>query len=244
MKTLADTLPRIPPDPSEPKPTGREMQSSKASGIAALTLRDNGEAKIVIAKEIHERFHAMKTYGKEPESLGSITRVMLNDLADFPPEQIIAAFRTHAQRSSEFPTTYDLIGLIRRNGRPPLRESDVIAIRKKAGEDRTPDEWGMLREWDREQTDGWHVPSDPAKSAADSGELRRLRQENITLKAEIKRLGGLLHEVRQANGLERPSIPMQEKVLNTIRAMRAGNASIEDIEAFSSANGMDASTVA
>jgi hypothetical protein len=241
MKTLADTLPMT--GQSEPRPTGHEMQSSKASGTPALTLRDNGEAKIVVAKEIHERFNAMKTYGKEPESLGSITRVMLNDLADFPPEKIIAAFRTHAQRSAEFPTTYDLIGLIRRNGRPPLRESDVIAIRRKAGEDRTPDEWATLRRWDDEQRDGWDVPPDSAKAAGDSDEIRRLRQNNLTLKAEVKRLGDLLHEARQMKGLEKPSIPMQKKVQNTIRAMRQQGAAETDIEAFASANGMDAAEV-
>ena len=217
------------------------MPSSKPSGIPALTLRDDGKAKLVIAKEIHERFYAMKTYGKEPESLGSITRLMLNDLADYPPEKIMAAFKTHAQRCAEFPTTHDLISIIRRNGKPPLRESEIIAIRKKAGEDRTAEDWAMLREWEREMNEGWDEP-DAAKQAEAHADNHRLRLENQKLKAEVQRLSELLRTSPQP--LAKPALTTEQKAVNTIRAMRQANAPLADIEEFAASMGLNPEDVA
>ena len=174
----------------------------------------------------------MKTYGKQPEALLSITKVMLRDLADFPPEKILNAFKLHAQRSDEFPTTADIIGLIKRNGRPPLRESDIIAIRKKPGDTRTDDEWAMLREWEAQQQDGWRDESEPMRDTSLAVENARLRQEVIGLKGEIKRLSGQLHEARMAKGLEKPKPSQQQKLADTVKAMRDGGATEADIDEF------------
>ena len=214
------------------KPTEPKLPSSKDSGNTRLALSTQPEAKKAIAIEIHNRFHAMKTYGKEPESLASITATMLADMADFPPDKILAAFRTHAQRSQEFPTTADLVGLIRRNGKPPLKESDIIAIRKKDGQDRTSEDWALLKEWDADQQQGWKEFSDPAKDAATLEENVRLRQKMVGLELEVKRLNELLHQERMAKGLEKPKPSMQEKIQKTINAMRAAGAPEDDIETF------------
>ncbi len=79
----------------------------------------------------YRRFHAIKTYGKEPESLDSIIEGFDCDLAGYPAEKSLLAIKTHSQRSQEFPTTADIIGLIRRNGRPPLTEAQFVAINRK-----------------------------------------------------------------------------------------------------------------
>ncbi len=220
------------------------MQSSKDSGTAALTLREDDKAKLLVAKEIHERFHAMKTYGKEPESLGSITRVMLTDLADFSPETVLLAFRTHAQRSQEFPTTADLVALIRRNGKPPLKESDIIAIRKKDGQDRSPQDWAMLREWDQMQNESWSMHNDPNRNQEIQQENVRLRSDVSDLLGQLSELKRLLAEARMARRLERPVLSTEQKVVATAKAMRDGGASEDDTIAFLQGYGLTLEDIA
>lgn len=173
----------------------------------------------------------MKTYGKAPESLSSITSAMLNDLVDFPAEKIMRAFKTHAQRSDEFPTTSNIIGLIKRNGKAPLSKEMFIAISKKDGGDRSPADWQYLREYQREQESEWEDCGEE-KQDTHRIENNRLRNEIIALKQEITRLSELLHEERMCKGIETPKPTMQEKIDKTIDAMRQMGAPEEDIEVF------------
>lgn len=214
------------------KTSDPRQQLSRVSSNSGLALIDNPDGQEEIAKEIHARFHAMKTYGKEPESLASITSTMLKDLIEFPAEKILLAFKTHAQRNEEFPITAALINLIKRNGKPPLKESDIIAIRKKDGEDRTRAEWDMLREWDSQQQEGWQEYADPQKDAANLAETIRLRQELMDAKAESRRLADLLHEERMRKGIEKPKPSLNEKINRTVEEMRKSGATQEAIDEF------------
>jgi hypothetical protein len=209
----------------------------------ALLLRDDPTAKQELSTKLYRDFHALKTYGKEPESLQGIISLFTEVLSGFTPDKINAAFKTHAERSAEFPTPADIVGLIRRNGRPPIKESDVIAIRKKDGQDRTLKEWKMLREWDAEQQEGWRDDDDQVKGEASQQENTRLRQEIITLKGENGRLKELLSKARQEKGIETPVLTVQQKVVATIQAMRLGGANEADVESFASSYGMNAKDV-
>ena len=163
----------------------------------------------------------MKTYGKEPESLNSIIQTMLSDLAEYPIEKIMLAFKTHAVRSSEFPTTADLVGLIKRNGRPPLKESDVIAIRKKDGQDRTREDWDTLKAWDAQQSEEWEG-GNPFKKQDNMDEICRLKAKISDLEKEVKRAWAY-------------QIPKKEekcKVQKTIDYLKSINAPQSDIDSF------------
>jgi hypothetical protein len=206
---------------------------------SAIALRQDTDGQITVAKEIHARFHAMKTYGKEPESLESITTTMLKDLADFPKDQIALAFKIHAQRSVEFPTTADIVGLIKRKGKPPLKESDIIAIRKKDGEHRTREDWGMLTEWDAQQNESFpEFADDTAKHDALLADNISLRRQLASAKDEISRLSNLLTEARVANGIEQPKPDMQTKIDRTAKHMRETGAPQENIDEFLLSNGV------
>lgn len=179
----------------------------------------------------------MKTYGKEPESLESIIRIFTRDLGHFPADKVMKAISVHSQRSQEFPTVSDIVGLIKRKGKPPLKESDIISIRKKDGEFRTPEEWQMLREWDNEQQEGWSDEPDPVKDAATLAENIRLRAELTALKAEYQRLGDMLKAEREGKPLPPPrplktAHTLEEKIKNTIAQMKADGAHQEDIDQF------------
>ncbi len=231
MKTIAESITAI---SNQPKPIEGKRLSVAPQSQAALLLKNGSESKKALAARLYRDFYAMKTYGKEPESLDSIISLFNEGLADFPVDKINAAFRLHAQRSAEFPTLADIVGIIRRNGKPTLKESDIIAIRKKDGEDRTGAEWAMLKEWDAQQQEGWRDDPDPQKDAAMLTENLRLRQHVSDLKDEIRRLSDLLREVRVAKGIEPQAPSLAEKVDRTIRAMRESGAPETDVSTFAS----------
>ena len=194
-------------------------------------MRTDPAGRKALAVELYERFHAMRTYGKEPESLDSIVSVFARDLADYPAEKVLRAIRAHAQRSAEFPTVADVAGLIRRNGRPPLSESQFVAVSRKDGADRTPEDWQFLRDW-RAEHEGWEDEPDAARQAADRAEVVRLRHEVKALRDENARLAEHARQVSVSKGLERPRPGEQERIDATAAAMRAGGAPQADIDEF------------
>lgn len=199
-----------------------------------MPIKASNEGKKALATELYRRFHAMKTYGKEPESLGSIVEIFTTDLAEYPAETILLAIKTHSKRSQEFPTVADIVGLIHRNGRPPLSRETYIGISKKDGEARTPDEWRYLRDYEAEQHgEEWGTEHrDQRQEAADRAELERLRWDVEALRDENRRLATLLHEARMSKGLERPKPSLEQQIQQTVTAMRQGGASEADVEEF------------
>lgn len=153
----------------------------------ALALIDDEEGKKALAVELYDRFHAMKTYGKEPESLESIIRIFKKDLAKYPTEKILKAISTHAERNDEFPTVSDISGLIKRNGRAPIKESDIISIRKKEVCDWSRAEGQLVEEWNRQQREVWHDVDDAQRQSDIQQENLRLRNKVKELESEIKR---------------------------------------------------------
>lgn len=220
----------------ETKTTEPRLQSLEPLQKSALVVRDDTEGQNNLARELYDRFQAMKTYGKEPESLKSIVSIFIRDLADYPTEKVLKAISTHAKYSQEFPTVADISGLIRRNGKPQIKESDIIAINKKDGQDRTRDEWQMLRDWSDERSTGWRDEPDPVKDAAMLADNQRLRQEINDLKAEIRRLGALALEKRAAKLNPPPirilEISKEQRAINTILAMREEKIPESDIMEF------------
>jgi len=182
----------------------------------------------------------MKTYGKEPESLESILPLFQSALADYPIDRIMLALDIHASRSQEFPTRFDIVSLIKRNGKPPLSQVMYIAISRKDGEDRTASDWQYMRDYEDEQQEESSEFSDARASEANTTENSRLRKEVWSLREEVKRLGDLLHEERKRNGLERPKPSLQEKISATVEAMRKAGAPEVDIEAFMKSEGVAA----
>jgi hypothetical protein len=203
----------------------------------ALALRENREAQTQLDALLLGCFTVQRIYGKEPDSLVAVNQVFHNVLGGLPGEQVVRAFQLWMQRSQEFPTPADIVGIVKRKGRPPLKECDIIAIRKKDGQDRTREEWAMLREWEDQQSETF---SEFADQPADEGKLQenvRLRQEIASLRREIERLTHLLGEARRAKGLEKPQPSVMERVTRTVEEMRRSGASEADVELFQSEYG-------
>lgn len=150
-----------------------------------------------------------KIYGKNPESFGDINKMFHNLLGKYPAEKVVKAVETWLERSQEFPTPADIVAIIKRNGKPPLKESDIVSIRKKDGEDRTSSEWKMLREWEEQQAEGWSDYADPVKDNATLLENIRLRQEVRDLRREAARAWD---EVKRLRVYEQMKVIVSEEI--------------------------------
>lgn len=197
-----------------------------------MPILGNPEGQKALAVELFERFHAMKTYGREPESLESTIRIFTKDLEKYPANLILKAISTHAKRSNEFPTTADIIGLIRRNGRPPLSKERYISIQRKEREFWTREERRYVDEYDEELSDSWddEIASDKKiqQLHADNELLRarlaEAKAENILAWQEVKQLRAIKQNKHELNEIE--------KINRTIKAMEDTGAPKENIEEF------------
>ncbi len=184
-------------------------------------------------------FALQKLYGREVANTGTVIGLFQSMLAKYPAEKVIRAFEIWLEKSQEFPTPADIIGLIKRNGNPPLSKEMFIAISKKDGEDRTPDDWQYLRDYDAEQRgEAW--------DDADEQKQQNLQAENTLLRQQIKKmeddyrvLADTLSEVKMAKGIEKPPLSILEKAQRTIDAMKAAGAKDEDIKTFADEYGAD-----
>lgn len=200
---------------------------------SALRLIDDTDGKKIILAELYRRFSVYKVFGKEPESFENYISVIVSDCKHLPTEKILKAIITHSQRSNEPPTPADIIGLVKRNGRPPIKESEIIAIRKKAGEDRTTDEWEMLKEWEEQQTTGWGSDySNPEKDTALLQENIQLRKKIHDLQKSYDELASLLRSERMQKGIIQKPPTLKEKIQRTAEDMKAQGKSQEEIDEF------------
>lgn len=150
-----------------------------------LALRENEKSKDKLDELLGACLALQKLYGRDVANSETIIRLFHKLLAEYPGDKVLLAFETWMERSQEFPTPADIIGLIRRNGRPPIKESDVIAIRRKEVCDWTRAEGNLVDEWENQQKEGFDTDyNDPHKEAALFAENIRLRQQVIELKAE------------------------------------------------------------
>jgi hypothetical protein len=200
-------------------------------------LKHNPLAKIDVVFTITQCFALCKTYGKTAQDMDLMIEAYLQMLGDYSADLIIKAFKTEVQECDEIPTLARITSRIKRNGKPPLRESDIIAIRKKDGADRSRDDWQMLREWEAQQSEGWEDATTAQLQASQSQELTALRRKVAQLEAQL--LGNRTEEATssQANiciasikaKLEKP---LEEKIQSTVDMMRRQGCTEEDVLEF------------
>ncbi len=199
-----------------------------------MALQADNEGQKALALELYDRFHAMKTWGKEPESLESIIRIFSKDLAHYPTQHIMQAIKIHSQRINEFPAVSDIIGIIKRKGKPPLSKEMYINISRKDYENRTWQELNYMRDYEAEQQESeWGSDFiDPKKDERLAEENQAQRLQIAKLKNEISKLTQTLHDERVKRGAEKLEPSKQNKIDATVEHMRKTGASNEDIETF------------
>jgi hypothetical protein len=213
---------------------------SSESKPSQLALRGNNAAQSRLDELLAGCFMLQKLYGKQPENIGAVNQLFHSILANQPADKVIRAFELWIERSQEFPTPADIIGLIKRNGRPPLSKEMYISISKMDAENRTGDDWAYLRDYEAEQRDeafGSDL-ADPVAMKADHAELTRLRSEVARLNGELVAVNDLLHHERMRKGVERPKPDQITMVRNTLAEMRHTGAAEIDMEEFAAQYGM------
>lgn len=204
--------------------------------FGGLALSDSVEGQKALAVELYDRFHAMKTYGKEPESLESIVRIFKKDLAKYPIEKVLLAISTHASRCDEFPTVADIVGIIKRNGKQPLSKEIYISISKKEFGERTWQEKRYIADYEeQERGEQWDLVADEEKKQITIYENEMLRKKLKEAEAENRRAWDEVSYLRaKYSELKRETIQVEpeDKILKTIEYLRNIGASPNEIEAF------------
>lgn len=100
-------------------------------------------------------FHdALKTYGKQPEQMESVTKLFMFALADYPVEKIVEAMAYYVRNYTDFPSPADIVQIIERGNKPPFDRAVYTTISKKHPADRSSDEWAYMRSYERFMIDG------------------------------------------------------------------------------------------
>lgn len=202
----------------------------------SLPLKKNSQATAKFSDLLAACFALQKMYGRAPESMESVTLLFHSILGNYPAKRVIRAFETWLERSQEFPTPADIIGLIKRNGKPTPTREMYISASKKEYCDRTENERQIMRDYEAEyhNSEWGDDRAEPAKQAAFMEENAALRQQARDLKAENRRLSQVNHELRT----KAPALPISTltRFDATLQWMRENNAPPEDIEAFIALN--------
>lgn len=109
---------------NQPKTNEPALPSTQHS--QTLAIHQSEEARKHLAARLYRDFNAMKTYGKEPESLRSIISLFNETLADYTWEEINRAMTEHARKSPEFPTPSDVIALIKESRAAKAKLENII----------------------------------------------------------------------------------------------------------------------
>jgi hypothetical protein len=109
MKSLENILPTV---VTQPKTTAPALPSCAPQNALALPIQRSPEGQKRMAMRLYRDFQAMKTYGKEPESLDAIIEVFNETLAGYSWQDINAAMIQHTKASAEFPTPADIVKLL------------------------------------------------------------------------------------------------------------------------------------
>ena len=91
-----------------------------------------------------------RTYGKQAGDLAAIAKVFMVALADYPPEDVIAALRSWLTQSAEFPTPYDIKCQLSPEQEPKRHIYQLIVATMRQGQYLDRWEWDYMRRYERE----------------------------------------------------------------------------------------------
>lgn len=130
--------------------TGSTLTQAKSS----LPMKSDPAGKKRVGEAIVLFHDALKTYGKQPEQMESVTKLFMFALADYPTEKIVEAMAYYVKNYTDFPAPADIVQIIERGNKPPFDRAVYTTISKKHPADRSSDEWAYMREYERFMIDG------------------------------------------------------------------------------------------
>ena len=121
---------------------------------SSLPMKADPQGKKRIGEAVILFHDALKTYGKQPEQMESVTKLFMFALADYPTQKIIDAMSYYVRNYTDFPAPADIVQIIERGNKPPLDRSVYVSISKKHPDQRTSEEWEYMRDYERFQLEG------------------------------------------------------------------------------------------
>lgn len=70
-------------------------------------------------------------------------------LADYPYDKIGDAFKAYLKFNNDMPAPADIVNIIERDGKPPFEKAVYVSISMKRGEDRSPEEWKYMKDYEK-----------------------------------------------------------------------------------------------
>lgn len=146
QRKLGDVI-NHPRNPSEPSSRSSEVTRPSRLGPPLQTDADSRKALTV---HVHQCFHTLRLYGREPESLEHAIGAFQAALGGYTIGQVDRAFAFWLRHEREFPTPADIVSVIERGGdKPPLDRAVYTSLCRKQPELRTDDEWTYMRDYER-----------------------------------------------------------------------------------------------
>lgn len=126
----------------------QKRQSPAPFEITSLPMRQDPQGKARVGEAVVLFYDALKTYGKQPEQMESVTKLFMFALADYPVQKIIDAMSFYVRHYTDFPAPADIVQIIERGNKPPLDRSVYVNLSKKQPDQRTSEEWAYMREYE------------------------------------------------------------------------------------------------
>lgn len=98
---------------------------------SALTLANDPSGMAALADMLAMCYETLNVYGKKPEQIETAVKLWCCVLANDRIADVRAAFVSYLRNHRDMPTPSDIIGYIRREGRPPFDRSIYIALCEK-----------------------------------------------------------------------------------------------------------------
>lgn len=84
-----------------------------------------------LSEMVTQCHHALRVYGKSPEQVMGAVKLFAMVLGKYSLTQVQDAFRAYLEHHADMPTPADIVGYIRRSGRPPMDKAFYIALCQK-----------------------------------------------------------------------------------------------------------------
>lgn len=146
LGNLAETMVSKVQATREESTNGREISCSATPALPSL--KDDPQGVVALNETLLMFFDALKTYGKEPEQMDSVKKLMQFALADYPWQKVREAFAYYVKNNTEFPAPADIVQIIERGNKPPFERAVYTAISKKHADQRTSEEWSYMRAYE------------------------------------------------------------------------------------------------
>lgn len=133
----------------------RLQTASKQSSVASYEGAFTEDQRRAMVSELAACQLVQRTYGKQAAELPAVVKVFMSDLAEYSPEDVIAAIAKWRLTKPEFPTPADIRKLL--NPEPVFDYavySRLVAKAKADGASMSDREWRYIREYEENAMKG------------------------------------------------------------------------------------------